>query len=95
MPAKRFRPMFLPCLLACAMVGGGAPLAAAADAESATNTRTVFIDKGSAGSVVKALNKSHAKMEADGWTYVDMGVYTEDGDLEGIFVTYVRKAASP
>jgi hypothetical protein len=27
--------------------------------------------------------------------FIDKGLYTEDGDLEGIFVTYVRKAASP
>ena len=95
MHATRSRSRFLSCLLASAMLGGGATVATAADADTATNTRTVFIDKGSAGAVVKALNKSHAKMEAEGWTYVDMGVYTEDGDLEGIFVTYVRKAASP
>ncbi|MEY4762641.1 MAG: hypothetical protein RLZZ200_2497 [Pseudomonadota bacterium] len=51
---------------------------------------TRFVDKGSAKSVIKAINKMHAEMEAKGWVYRDMGVYTEDGDLEGLFVTYVK-----
>lgn len=43
--------------------------------------------------MTKAINKMHARMEAEGWTYKDMGVYTEDGDLQGVFVTYVRQPA--
>ncbi len=43
--------------------------------------------------MTKAINKMHAKMEAEGWIYKDMGVYTEDGDLQGVFVTYVRQPA--
>jgi hypothetical protein len=65
-------------------------LVLAKDPPPAKNTITVFVSKGSASSVTKEINKVHAKMEADGWVYRDMGVYTEDGDLEGIFVTYVR-----
>jgi hypothetical protein len=57
---------------------------------AAKNVVTVFVNKGSAGAVTKEINKVHAKMEAEGWVYRDMGVYTEDGDLEGIFVTYVK-----
>jgi hypothetical protein len=64
--------------------------ALAAEPEAAKSITTVFVSKGSASSVTKALNKLHAKMEAQGWAYSDMEVYTEDGDLEGIFVTYVR-----
>jgi hypothetical protein len=64
--------------------------AVAAEPEAAKAITTVFVSKGSASSVTKALNKLHAKMEAQGWAYSDMEVYTEDGDLEGIFVTYVR-----
>jgi hypothetical protein len=67
--------------------------AVAAEPEAAKSITTVFVNKGSVSSVTKALNKLHAKMEAEGWAYSDMEVYTEDGDLEGIFVTYVRSAA--
>jgi hypothetical protein len=66
--------------------------ALAAEPEMATQVRTVFVNKGNASAVTKALNKMHAKMEADGWSFADMNVYVEDGDLEGIFVTYVRAA---
>lgn len=77
-----------------ALLLGVSAIATAADKEpaEAQTARTVFVDKGSAKSLVKALNALHAKMEAEGWKYQDMSVYTEDGDLEGIFVTYVRAA---
>jgi hypothetical protein len=68
--------------------------AVAAEPEAAKSITTVFVSKGSASSVTKALNKLHAKMEAEGWAYADMEVYTEDGDLEGIFVTFVRAPAA-
>jgi len=29
-------------------------------------------------------------MEKDGWRFADLEVYTENGDMQGIFVTYVR-----
>lgn len=63
--------------------------------EEAQTIRTVFIAKGNSSAVTKAMNAMHAKMEAEGWTYRDMGVYTEDGDLAGLFVTYVRTAPAP
>jgi predicted TIM-barrel enzyme len=72
--------------------------AVAAEPEAAKLTTTVFVGKGNSSAVTKALNKMHAQMEAQGWSYADMGVYTEDGDLQGIFVTYVRSsvpAAAP
>lgn len=80
---------------AAALLAGvlAVPAAVAAEPEAAKTMTTVFVNKGSAGSVTKALNKLHAKMEAEGWSYADMEVYTEDGDLEGIFVTYVRASA--
>jgi hypothetical protein len=58
----------------------------------ADGIRTLFVEKGSASAVLKAINALHAKMEAEGWSYRDMSVYTEDGDLEGVFVTYARMA---
>jgi hypothetical protein len=56
----------------------------------ANGIRTLFVEKGNASAVLKAINALHARMEAEGWSYRDMSVYTEDGDLEGVFVTYVR-----
>lgn len=68
--------------------------ALAAEPAAATTMTTVFVNKGSSSSVTKALNKLHAEMEAAGWAYGSMSVYTEDGDLQGIFVTYVRPAGA-
>jgi hypothetical protein len=36
------------------------------------------------------LNKMHAQMEAKGWKFGDLEIYTEDGDMKGAFVTYVH-----
>ena len=56
----------------------------------AQNTTTVWIDgKGQQGFSEK-LNKMHAQMEAKGWKFGDMEIYTEDGDMKGAFVTYVH-----
>jgi hypothetical protein len=68
--------------------------AIAAEPAEAKTMKTIFIAKGSADSVTKAINKMHAKMEAEGWTVQTVAVYTEDGDLEGLFVTYVRPGAA-
>jgi hypothetical protein len=50
----------------------------------------VWIDgKGQQGFSEK-LNKMHAGMEAKGFKFGDMEIYTEDGDMQGAFITYVR-----
>jgi hypothetical protein len=84
---------FLTLVAAATLIIASAQTAWSADAPVAKTAVTVFVSKGSASSVTKSLNQLHAKMEADGWVYRDMGVYTEDGDLQGIFVTYVRLPA--
>jgi hypothetical protein len=62
----------------------------AADAPVAQNTSTVWVDgKGQTGFADK-VNKVHAEMEAKGWKFGDLEIYTEDGDMKGAFVTYVR-----
>ena len=86
----RFRVML--AAVSLALLVGFQPVRAA-DPPPAKTMITVFIDKGSSSAVTKAINSMHAKMEAGGWTYKDMGVYTEDGDLQGVFVTYVRQPA--
>jgi hypothetical protein len=83
------RRVFLTTVVAL-LCAGSAGLAADKAPQEAQRIRTVFVSKGSASSVLKGINAMHAKMEAEGWDYRDMGVYTEDGDLEGVFLTYVR-----
>jgi hypothetical protein len=71
------------------------PALAADKIPPAQNVITKFVNKGSASAVLAAMNKLHAEMEAQGWVYSDMAVYTEDGDLEGLFVTYIKTPAPP
>jgi maltose-binding protein MalE len=62
----------------------------AKDEPVAQNTTTAWVDgKGYSGFSEK-LNKKHAEMEAKGWKFGDLEIYTENGDMQGAFVTYVR-----
>ena len=66
----------------------------AKDEVVAQNTTTVWIDgKGQQGFSEK-LNKMHAQMEAKGWKFGDLEIYTEDGDMKGAFVTHVRSLST-
>ncbi len=68
------------------------PSAAAAPA-GWTKATTVFVNTviGSrTGGSAKRLNESHAEMEAKGWRFMSLETYTENGDLVGFFVTYVK-----
>jgi hypothetical protein len=58
-----------------------------------TKATTVFVNTvlGSrTGGSAKRINESHAEMEAKGWRFMSLETYTENGDLVGFFVTYVR-----
>jgi hypothetical protein len=58
-----------------------------------TKATTVFVNTvlGSrTGGSAKRINESHAEMEAKGWRFLDLEPYTENGDLIGFFVTYVK-----
>ena len=60
-----------------------------ADDASATIT-TLFVDgKGQSGFAEK-VNKIHAEMATKGWKFGGLALYTEDGDMKGVFVTYTR-----
>jgi hypothetical protein len=60
-----------------------------ADDPSATIT-TLFVDgKGQSGFAEK-VNKIHAEMAAKGWKFAGLDLYTENGDMKGVFVTYTR-----
>jgi hypothetical protein len=51
---------------------------------------TKFVaDRGTKGSAEK-LTESHKNAEAQGWSFSQMSLYTENNDLQGFYVTYVR-----
>ncbi len=41
------------------------------------------------------MTRRHDEYTLGGWAFVDMEVYTENGDLEGLFLTYSREVACP
>jgi hypothetical protein len=63
------------------------------DINPSTTATTVWVDGGGQDSMAKKTNKVHAEMNAKGWRFANLDVYTEDGDMKGIFVTYVRDPA--
>ncbi len=78
---------------------GIAPAAPSAGLPSApapvtwTKATTVFVNtviRSRTGGSARRLNESHAEMEAKGWRFLDLEAYTENGDLVGFFVTYVK-----
>jgi hypothetical protein len=38
------------------------------------------------------MTQKHAEMARSGWRFAGMQVYTENGDLEGFYVSYTRAA---
>jgi ABC-type sugar transport system substrate-binding protein len=77
-------------LLAAAGMFAAATVAKDEPAPAAQNTTTVWVDGQGQSSFATKVNKMHADMEAKGWKFGDLAVYTEDGDMQGAFVTYVR-----
>ncbi|MDX1460159.1 MAG: hypothetical protein R3348_03810 [Xanthomonadales bacterium] len=41
------------------------------------------------------ITRRHREMNAQGWTFVDMEIYTENADMEGAFLTYARRVPCP
>ena len=56
--------------------------------------KTVWLDGKGQSSMADKVNKLHAEMAAKGWSFASLEVYTEDGDMQGLFVTYVRDPAA-
>ena len=63
---------------------------AADEPAAAQNVQTVWLDGKGETSFAEKANKMHVVMEAKGWKFGDIEIYTEDGDMKGAFVTYVR-----
>ena len=56
--------------------------------------KTVFVGVSAIGKKDRAasrMTKQHEKYAMEGWTVANVAVYTENGDLEGFFVTYVKQ----
>lgn len=59
---------------------------------------TIFHDVSGFGRRDRAAQKMterHEEMALTGWRFADMQIYTENGDLEGFYVSYTRPAACP
>jgi len=55
--------------------------------------KTVFVGVSPLGRkdrAAKRMTKQHQEYAKEGWTVANVVVYTENGDLEGFFVTYVK-----
>jgi hypothetical protein len=81
-------------IAALAMVAGMGVALAADDIKPSTTAVTVWVDGKGQGSMASKVSKSHEEMNAKGWRFADLDVYIEDGDMKGMFVTYVRDAAT-
>ena len=68
--------------------------AAVAQAElNCSQSVTVFQDVFAAGRKDRAarnISRRHDEMAMSGWVFADMEIYSENGDLEGFFLTYKR-----
>ncbi|MDH3673119.1 MAG: hypothetical protein OES46_18475 [Gammaproteobacteria bacterium] len=56
--------------------------------------KTVFVDVSALGKkdrAAKRMTKQHQAYAKEGWTVANIAVYTENGDLEGFFITYVKQ----
>ena len=70
------------------------PQVLAADKQQAASIVTIHINAHTGGSVAKDVNELHAKMEKDGWRFASMVAHMENGDTEGVWVTYTREPAA-
>ena len=60
------------------------------DADASAKVKTVFVDGHGESSFADKVNKMHAEMTANGWSFADLEIYTENGDMKGAFLTYER-----
>lgn len=69
--------------------------AAAAPAMNCEQAITIFHDVSGFGRRNRAaeqMTETHDEMALEGWRYAGMVIYTENGDLEGFYVSYTRPA---
>ncbi len=66
---------------------------ALADDDGQYAAKTVWVNGKGQGSMADKVTDKHADMAKEGWKFKGLDVYVEDGDMKGIFVTYVREPA--
>jgi hypothetical protein len=62
--------------------------------EAAAPAVTVFVDAdwgGREDGAAREISRAHAAFARHGYEVVDVEAYTENGDLEGFFITYRRR----
>jgi hypothetical protein len=62
----------------------------AAAAPRAITTETVWVKGKGAAELLERVNRMHAEMAAKGFRFASLAPYTENGDVLGLLVTYVR-----
>lgn len=96
---KSYRVLPLVLALVCGISLGvtvqsfGGKKAAASDGGSTPLAKTVYMDVsvfGRKDKAAKRLTKMHQEYGREGWTLQNLTLYTEDGDMQGFFVTYVK-----
>ena len=80
----------LPVIAALAAGLALAPAQASDRHPEARHVITVHIDGHLGSELARKTNEMHAKMEAEGWRFAGLTAHTENGDTEGLWVTYVR-----
>lgn len=83
------------CVVVCISAMPTPAVASAQAPSDCTESITVFQDVSKFGRKDRAasnMTRLHQEMAAEGWVFRDMEVYTENGDLEGFYLTYSRAA---
>lgn len=92
MYTRIWKPFSLAALVAATLIVGVAVMKVRAADSQPPAAVTVFINKSMSGSsLAEALNKEHVKWNQKGYAFAAMDSYIEDGDLQGMWVTYVKR----
>ena len=71
-------------------LGAAIPVEAADKAPPAKTMITIHVNGHLGKGLAREVNELHGKMEAEGWRFASLVPHTENGDTEGLWVTYVR-----
>jgi hypothetical protein len=92
MPIRAWKPLPLVAVAVATLLGGVAVMKVRAADPQPPASVTIFVNKSMSGaSLATALNKEHARWNDKGYTFAAMDSYIEDGDLQGMWVTYTKR----
>lgn len=95
---RRVRFTFTSVIFITTLFASGITTAHDAGAPVCEEAKTIFHDVSRIGRKDRAaanMTRRHADMALEGWRFKDKVLYTENGDLEGFYITYTRKVACP